>query len=147
MKGREFEKECAAIAGNRGKRIPRSGAIGTMIGIQALAGDFRWDLPWLKKKVIGEAKHGYGGSKSITVQRDWFAKIVKQSRSLDFYPVLALKFKFAVSNGTTSCVCIPSDTMEKIIQDMENLWLEKKEVEQELQKLKNEYKKSRAKGS
>lgn len=131
QKGKQFERECAAIAGERGKRISRSGAIGTMEGIPQMAGDFRWNLPWLSKPIVGEAKHGYGGSKSISVKREWFTKIVEQSKSLGFFPVLALKFKFSVSNGTSSCVCIPKDTMEVILKEMEDMYLELCELKNE----------------
>lgn len=134
QKGKQFEKDCAALAGKRGKRVPRSGAIGTVEGIPRLAGDFRWDLPWLKKMVIGEAKHGYGGSKSISVKKEWFSKIYDQGKNLGFYPVLALKFKFSVHNGMTSCVCIPTDIMETMINDMENIWLELCELRNEQEK-------------
>jgi len=134
-KGKEFERETAALAGKRGKRIPMSGSIGTVHGIDKLAGDAIWKLPWLNSNINIESKHGYGDKnkevKSIRVQREWFEKHLGQAKALNFYPAFAMKFKFTHEDGLSKFILIPFPTMKQILEEMENLWLELEELRAE----------------
>jgi len=139
-KGYQFELKTASLAGKRGKRIPRSGAIGTTEGIGKLCGDARWDLPWLQKTVAIECKHGYSKegerAKSMTIQKEWFDKHLEQSERGNFYPVFAMKLKFAAGkDGLTEYMLIPFPVMQTILKEMENLYLEVEELRDEQKKI------------
>ncbi|MFA7101454.1 MAG: hypothetical protein WC196_07005 [Bacilli bacterium] len=137
-KGKAFERETAAIAGKYGKVIPKSGAYGTTDGIPQMAGDVRWMLPWFDSEIHLECKHGYSDKgqerKSMRIERQWFDKHLKQAKALNFHPAFAFKFKFTHENGMSKFVCFPFSTMEKLITQMENMYLE-------LEELRNEQKK------
>jgi len=139
-KGKQFERETAAIAGKYGMVIPMSGAIGTVTGISDLAGDVRWKFPWFNSNINVECKHGYDRSKTdqktMTVYRNWFDKHLKQAKLLNFYPVFAFKFKFTQQNGMSKFVLIPFPIMEKLIHQTENVYLEMLELREENEKLK-----------
>ncbi len=154
-RGKAFERETAALAGKRGKRVPLSGALGTTAGISSLAGDVVWDLPWFNhgKGVQIECKHGYdSGAKgtncalcgrklekpienaaSMTIYRKWFEKHMEQGDELGFYPIFAMKFKLA---RDSKFVIIPFSTMAKMLKEMEDVWLELEELRDNEKKLR-----------
>ncbi len=97
QKGKQFERETAALAGQSsdgtkiyGRRVYRSGGIGTELGIAALSGDARWTLPWLNSEVHLECKHGYSDKgqerKSMRIERTWFDKLFRDAKQFDFLP-------------------------------------------------------------
>ncbi len=154
-RGKAFERETAALAGKRGKRVPLSGALGTTAGISSLAGDVTWNLPWFNhgRGLQIECKHGYEGAKgtncalcgkkldkpientaSMTIYRKWFDKHMEQGEDLGFYPIFAMKFKLA---RDSKFILIPFTTMEKMLKEMEDVWLE-------LEEFRDNEKKSRA---
>ena len=142
QKGKVFEKETAALAGVSskgvpyGKRIQKSGAIGTTEGISALAGDARWILPWLDSELHLECKHGYSDKgqekKSMRLEREWFDKHMAQAKALDFYPAFAFKFKFTQQNGMSKMVVIPFPVMERVLHAANNVYEELEEKKREL---------------
>jgi len=77
----------------RSLRTPNSGAYGTMANIASLQGDVRFSLDGFNFLV--EAKAGYGGSKSMSVKREWMDKTIKEATNQrpKRFPILALKFK------------------------------------------------------
>jgi len=139
-----------------GRRVPYSGIYGTISGQADNAGDVHWNLPWFNhgKGVQVECKHGYDDAKkgtmcptcgkkldkpienqkSMTIYREWFDKHMAQGEDLDFYPLFAMKFKFAKES---KFMVIPFSAMAKMLKDMEDCWLE-------LEELRNEQKKQRA---
>lgn len=149
-KGKDFERETAALAGKRGRRVPYSGVLGTISGQADNAADVRWDLPWFNhgRGVQVECKHGYEDTKkgtscpycdrkldkpienvkSMTIYREWFDKHMAQGKDLGFYPLFAMKFKFAKDS---KFVIIPFETMGKMLKDMEDLYLELEELKEE----------------
>jgi len=141
-KGKVFERETAALAGVSpkgkiyGRRIERSGAIGTAEGISELAGDVRWMLPWLDSEIHLECKHGYSDKgqerKSMRIERKWFDKHITQAKSLDFYPAFAFKFKFTQQNGMSKMVVIPFPVMERVLREANNVYEELEELKREL---------------
>jgi len=134
-KGKAFEKETAELAGKYGKRMTKSGAVGTMEGIDTLVGDVQWRFPWFSKNLSGECKHGYGRKsgkgKYITLNREWFEKHMTQARAFGLFPFFSMKFKFATEDGMSKFVLIPHSTMRELILEMDNMW-------QELQVLREE---------
>jgi hypothetical protein len=152
-KGKEFERETEALAGKRGRRVAYSGMFGTTKGQADNAGDVRWDMPWFNhgKGVQVECKHGYDDTKkgvmcptcgrkldkpienqkSMTIYREWFDKHMGQGADLGFYPIFAMKFKFAKDS---KFIVIPFGTMSKMLKDMEDMWLELEELRDEQKK-------------
>jgi hypothetical protein len=51
-----------------------------------------------------ECKTGYGGSKQITIKREWFDKIRQESENSYSVPLLALKFSGVMEKNTTKHV-------------------------------------------
>lgn len=116
-----------------------SGALGTSYGSKDLAGDVEWKFPWDMgggKSIHIECKHGYDKAKkedrkSMTIYREWFEKHLTQAKALDFVPMFAFKFKFTHENGLSKFILIPFPIMEKVIHDMENMYLELEELRKE----------------
>lgn len=137
-KGKVFERETAALAGDYGQRIPSSGAIGTTWGVSQLAGDVRWKLPWLDSEIHVECKHGYSDKgqerKSMRIEREWFDKHMTQAEAMDFYPVFAFKFKFTQQNGMSKMIVIPFPVMERVLGTVNNMHKEIEELKRELVK-------------
>jgi len=136
QKGKVFERETAALAGEYGKRIERSGAIGTVEGISQMAGDVRWRVPWLDSEIHVECKHGYSDKgqerKSMRLEREWFTKHMTQAKALDFYPVFAFKFKFTQQNGMSKMIVIPFPVMERVLSTVNNMHKEIEELQREV---------------
>jgi len=157
-KGKEFERETADLAGicNKcggsgkigkdfcpncrgkgkfGKRILMSGYVGTVEGWDRMAGDAQWRFPWLSKPVVLECKHGYAAknqqAKSMVLQREWFEKHLQMAKNFELYPAFAMKFKFTKEDGISKFILIPFPIMEKILTEMENLYLEVQEYREQ----------------
>jgi len=79
------------------KRIPGSGAIGTIMGEGLLTGDISGKIAGFPKKIRGEAKVGYGGSKQLTVKKEWIDKIHEEAANTQSLPALFCKFSDARS--------------------------------------------------
>ena len=73
----------------------------------------------------------------MTIYREWFDKHMQQGSNLGFYPVFAMKFKFAKDS---KFIVIPFDTMAKMLKDMEDLWLEVEELREESKKIRRDKK-------
>ena len=144
QKGKAFERETAALAGERGKRIARSGGYGTELGIPQMVGDAQWRLPWFNQMIVLECKHGYspkgGKGKSMTLKREWFEKHLAAAKVHGFYPAFGMKFKFTTEDGISKYILIPFSTMKKLIKENEDMWLEL----EELRAYKDEQEKLRA---
>ena len=99
-RSRDYGLEWERILVNRFKefdskshRTPNSGAFGTLAGIDSLKGDVRFSIDGMHFLI--EAKAGYGGSKSITLQREWMDKVIEEATGQrpKRIPILALKMK------------------------------------------------------
>jgi len=109
VKGSNFEREMAEvlnkkIKGGRFKRIPSSGAIGTIMGESSLTGDLSGEVENFPKKLKGECKVGYsnsktGESKSLSLKKEWIDKIREEANSSYTFPFFAGKFE-NVRSGT-----------------------------------------------
>jgi hypothetical protein len=157
-KGQDFERDTAALAGEcvvckgtgtlgkercpsckgrkrYGRRIPRSGAYGTMDGFPQLTGDASWDFPWLTKPIVIECKHGYPAKnqkgKSMILQREWFDKHLESAKNMELLPAFAMKFKFTAEDGISKFIVIPFPVMEKMLKEINNLYLEVKEYREQ----------------
>lgn len=109
IKGSNFERELAEvltkkIKGGKFKRIPSSGAIGTIMGESTLTGDVSGEVENFPKKLKGECKVGYsnskeGEAKSISLKKEWLDKIRAEAQLNFSFPFFAGKFE-NVRSGT-----------------------------------------------
>ena len=133
--GYRFEVESSELGGERGRRVLKSGAIGSITGFPAFIGDYQFDFPWLSKKITGEAKHGYGGAKQIAVKKEWYDKIQLQAKSVNMYDCVSFKFKNAC-DGVTRVISFDFETFKKILDDIDNIYEENTWLKEENEKLR-----------
>ena len=121
--GLRWERELAKRL--KGKRQPSSGAFGTQIHDASLTGDITVKYPWLKMLHI-EAKFGYGGSKSMSLKREWFEKVRAEAKLANRYPVVAIKFRDVTGGDIESAkvICINIDVWEKMMREISYLYAE-----------------------
>lgn len=81
----------------KAKRVPGSGAIGTLLGESRLTGDVVAKINGLPKELRIECKTGYGGAKQLTVEKKWLDKIGEEANNTFSVPLLAAKFSGAKS--------------------------------------------------
>lgn len=102
IKGTAFENEAVKvlnqlIPGNW-KRVPTSGALGSILNESALKGDIKGEVQNIPFKFKGECKVGYNNSegkevKQFTLKKEWLDKI-KQEAGSDFsFPFFISKFE------------------------------------------------------
>ena len=84
-KGKRWERDAVMELNKRfpatWKRIPGSGAFGTILNVDDLRGDLVGRYYFLPFKIRGEAKTGYGGATQLAMKREWFEKIRKEAES------------------------------------------------------------------
>lgn len=113
----EFNKE---FGDGVARRIPGSGALGTQLRLNSLRGDVQLDFPFLSKKIVVEAKIGYGSKDSLRVQRDWLKSARKDAEPLNAWPMLFAKFKGA-HGKEKYFVILDGHTVMEILKDIEAL--------------------------
>jgi|WetSurMetagenome_2_1015567.scaffolds.fasta_scaffold281023_2 Holliday junction resolvase len=97
IKGDKFERDLAEILNkliinSKWKRIPGSGAIGTIMGEPSLTADIVGKVDSIPRQFKVECKVGYGGSKQSIIKKEWLDKIKMQAESTFGIPILAGKF-------------------------------------------------------
>lgn len=113
-KGSDFERKIAkklteALASGEFKRIAGSGAIGTTMGLPILQGDLRGEVDGIPQKFKGEAKIGYGGSKSMSIKKEWIDKIVEEAKRDYSIPFLVARFSGS-RGGVEEFIILDFDT-------------------------------------
>ena len=125
-KGSRWERESASELSKSGgswKRIPGSGSLGTNLKMPELMGDLSGHYNWFKKKFLGEGKFGYGGSKQLTLKREWITKNREQAVLNNSYPTLLLKFSDVTSgDGSAKLICFNFDTWNQMMSDVQELY-------------------------
>lgn len=126
-KGSKWERDAVKLLNEAfpgtWKKIPGSGSIGTILNEPMLKPDLLGHYKHMSKRIAAEAKDGYGGSKSMTIQRAWFNKIAKQAAELYALPMLLLKFSGA-KEGTKYFVAIDFDVWIELMKEWEELYNE-----------------------
>jgi len=74
------------------KRIPASGAMGTLLGEPALTSDVKGKVEGISQNFRIEAKVGYGGSKQLTLKKEWLDKIADEAAMTYDIPLLMCRF-------------------------------------------------------
>ena len=134
-KGSDFERYIAKkltnlLKGGEFKRIAGSGAIGTNMGIPTLTGDLRGEVIGFPRSFKGESKIGYGGSKSMTLKKEWLDKIIEEAKTNYAIPFLIGRFSGSRS-GVEEFVILDLDTFAMILNSITDLYLELENVTME----------------
>lgn len=132
--GARWERELAEKLGEQAeyaKKIPGSGALGTILKEAQLTADVVAKYKFFQKLFKIEAKYGYGGEKQMTVYREWMEKVRMQSRDNSYIPAVAIKFRGVMSGDRESAkwICFSiedwNDMMKflnELFSDMEDYW-------------------------
>lgn len=122
--GDRWEREVAKRL--KGRRQPTSGAFGTQHNEPSLTGDVVVHYPWWNRQLHLECKAGYGGSKSLTLKREWFEKVRAEAILAKRYPVVAVKFKGVTGGDIESAkvICINFDVWERMMKEIEYMYLD-----------------------
>jgi hypothetical protein len=99
-----------------------SGAIGTQLDIPILRPDAIGEYTHLSRKLVGEAKVGYGG-KSMTIQKTWFDYIAEIAEENYALPVVLLKFEKS-KTGVRHVMCLSFETWNELMQEMSEMYHE-----------------------
>jgi hypothetical protein len=123
-KGTDWEKQVAELFNNslniKWKRVPGSGALGTILENSALRGDVRGRFLFSSRPVLIEAKTGYGGSKQLTIKKEWLDKIKDEADTVFGIPILACKFLNARS-GVKHFIVMDIDSFLDLMSCAEDL--------------------------
>jgi len=117
-KGTRWEKEAVDILTSKinrsvWKKIPSSGALGTILGESILTGDINGKIYGLPRGFKLEAKCGYG-EKEMTIKKEWLDKIVREAETAYSYPALIGKFSGSRS-GVKHFIIFDIDTFVTIM--------------------------------
>jgi len=135
-KGRRWERDATKklnekINDGSFKRIPGSGAMGTILKEPLLASDIQGSVPCLNQKLLFEAKVGYGGTKYMTIRKEWFDKVAEEAETALGIPALICKFD-NVRVGTSVFVAFDIDVFADIMNEMNEMHKELMKVYDEL---------------
>ncbi len=123
IKGTRWERDAVKILNKNfpdvWKRIPGSGAIGTILDMPILKGDLSGKYPFLPKRFVAEAKVGYGGTQ-MTVSKEWFDKIKLEAEQNFSLPLVLLKFEKATA-GVKHIVAMDIDTWDELLAYIDEL--------------------------
>jgi len=125
-KGTDWERQLAKLLNAKltdaeFKRVPGSGALGTIMNESRLSGDVKGKIPFLSKGITIEAKTGYGGSKQHLVKKEWLDKVREEAENSYTIPLLACKFSGAKS-GAKHFICMDFDAFSEIIEEANKLY-------------------------
>lgn len=124
--GSKWERDLAKELGKQAeasKRIAGSGALGTNLNEPRLLGDVYVEYPFLNKPLRIEAKYGYGGSKQMTVKREWMTKCLEEGKRSNSHSAVALKFR-DVTTGEESAkwICFTVEEWNRIVEELNYLF-------------------------
>lgn len=141
-KGTDWERLLEALINKyikkaEAKRIPGSGAIGTILEMPSLTSDLKIKLNGFTRLFKVEAKVGYGGAKQLTMKKEWFDKIKEEADASLSYPAVAMKFSGArKDSGIQYVIAFDFDTFADIMNHVSDLSDELEQVYLELQRIK-----------
>lgn len=126
-KGTQWERDATNILNDEfpgtWRRIPMSGAAGTLLGISELKPDMVGKYEHMDKRLAGEAKVGYGGATQLAVKREWFEKIAEQAEEMYAIPMLVLKFSGSKSD-IQHFVALSFQAWNELMKEYANLYRE-----------------------
>jgi Holliday junction resolvase len=138
-KGRRWERDATKklnerIKDSNFKRIPGSGAMGTILKEPLLASDIQGKVPYFNNKFILEAKVGYGGTKYMTMRKEWFDKVAEEAETAMGTPGLVCKFD-NVRVGTSTFVAFDLDVFSDMMNEVNDLYIELNELYEKLSEM------------
>lgn len=117
-KGSDWERQLVDLLNEnldgKFKRVPGSGAMGTLLNEGRLTGDVVGKVNGLSKELRIECKTGYGGSKQLTIQKEWLDKIGEEAGNTFAFPLLVAKFSGARS-GVKDFVVMDIDVFIELL--------------------------------
>ena len=125
-KGNDWERQAtdilnANIKRSRFKRIPGSGAIGTILEEPMLTSDIKGKVDSLEKEFKIEAKVGYGSATQFTMKKLWLDKVKEEADANYGIPLLVGKFSGA-REGVRAFVVMDLDTFCNLINTLTEIW-------------------------
>jgi len=124
-KGSRWERDFVNLLLDNGlhaKRVAGSGALGTTLEEPLLMGDVTARIDGFQRDFIFECKTGYGGSKQLTIKREWFDKIKAEALSRYSIPALACKFSGArQAEGTQYFIAFDFDTFLELVRYVDDM--------------------------
>ena len=122
-KGKRWERQLSKLLNENfpgtWRRIPGSGAVGTILELPSLKGDVRGDYYFLSTPILGEAKSGYG-EKQITLKKEWFDKI--RAEAEESYSLPAVIFRYnAARTGVRYVIAFDFEAWDALMQEMESM--------------------------
>lgn len=141
-KGTDWERKLAKVFNKKltdaeFKRVPGSGALGTIMNESRLSGDVKGKVPFLSKEFTVEAKTGYGGSKQHVVKKEWLDKIREEAEASYSIPMVACKFSNA-RTGAKHFVVLDFDAFIEIMEEGNKLYEDYIKLQEKYDKLSKE---------
>jgi len=138
-KGTDWERKIVKIfntkiKGAEFKRVPGSGALGTIMDESRLSGDVKGSLPFLNKGITIEAKTGYGGSKQHVIKKEWLDKVREEAEKSYTIPMLVCKFSGA-KTGAKHFIVFDFDAFYEIVEEANSLYEQVIKLEEKIEKL------------
>lgn len=136
VKGSTWERQVAEkfntnLESTAWKRVPGSGALGTILQLDILRGDVRGNFEFTNKPIIIECKTGYGGAKQLTIKKEWLDKIQEEADMSFGLGILAGKF-LGARQGVKQFIVMDMVKFLELMKIAESNALELKEVYKEL---------------
>ncbi|MHA1802666.1 MAG: putative PDDEXK endonuclease [Candidatus Heimdallarchaeaceae archaeon] len=103
------------------RRVPGSGALGTIMNESRLTGDVKGKVSFLSKEFNIEAKTGYGGSKQLAIKKEWFDKCREEAENDYSIPLLACKFSNA-RVGVKHFIAMDFEAFTDIMEEANKLY-------------------------
>lgn len=124
-KGSDFERLSVEILNtlikdSAWKRVPGSGAIGTLLAEPLLTADIIGVVKSVPKKFKVEAKVGYGGATQFALKKEWLDKIKQEADATFSIPLLIGKFSGS-REGVKVFVTMDVETFASIINHITRL--------------------------
>jgi hypothetical protein len=129
QKGARWERDAVELLNEKyphtWKKVPGSGAFGTILEIDELKADLAGSYYFLPFTFRGEAKTGYGGAKQMTIKRDWLEKVRKEAEDglSPEIPILLGKFSGSRSD-IRYFVILDFEAFEDFLEVIDELYVE-----------------------
>jgi len=144
-KGSQWERDAAKILAEKldgeFKRIPGSGAIGTILEEPHLTADIIGSVRSIANQFKIEAKVGYGGEKQFALKKEWLDKIKKEAEAGYAIPMLVGKFSGS-REGVQVFMVLDIDSFARIIRAFNEMYDEVVELHQRYEQNINSLEKS-----
>lgn len=141
-KGNRWEREASKrlnelLDGGNFKRMPTSGAMGSFLEEPLLLADVQGKVPYINKKLLIEAKVGYGGAKQLTIKKEWFDKLAEDAEKAMALPIVFCKFDNARS-GVRKFISMDEKVFAELMNEFNSMYNELCEVYERLAEIESE---------